>query len=400
MMIFKNLNSFLKLVLISSILFMNFFLPLRAENSRVIKNIPYAIEPIFETVNSFVEGLAAVKINHHWGFVDKSGKVVIDPQFNPWQAQFNSYFSEGLVAVNFNSGKDEKNSIDANDVQNLRWGFADKTGKVVIPPIFMGELSNPPFFSDGLASVMFSSTFPNSQLLMSVSAKYGYINKNGETVIEPNFDKAFAFVKGLALVEKDGKYGFINKNGEVVIPFIYDSLSQFSEDLSVASLDKKYFLIDKKGNRISNKTYYFLEDFSEGLAKFTENGKFGFIDKSERIVIRPIYQDGSILSYFGAFRDGLFKIEFGFNGGKSFLGSGKFGYIDKTGKVAINPIFDSADDFKAGKAVVSKDGKHFFINKRGERISQNFDDLGYESDGMIKFSVDNILNRKYGFIRW
>ena len=159
-------------------------------------------------------------------------------------------------------------------------------------------------------------------------------------------------------------------------------------------------MIDKKGNRISNKTYDFLEDFSEGLAKFTENGKFGFIDKSERIVIRPIYQDGSILSYFGAFRDGLFKIEFGFNGGKSFLGSGKFGYIDKTGKVAINPIFDSADDFKAGKAVVSKDGKYFFINKRGERISQNFDDLGYESDGMIKFGVGNILNRKYGFIRW
>ena len=56
MMIFKNLNSFLKLVLISSILFMNFFMPLRAENSRVIKNIPYAIEPIFETVNSFEEG--------------------------------------------------------------------------------------------------------------------------------------------------------------------------------------------------------------------------------------------------------------------------------------------------------------------------------------------------------
>jgi hypothetical protein len=400
MLIFKNFNIFFKVVLMCSILFMNFLIPLRAENSRVIKNFPYAIEPIFETVNSFVEGLAAVKINHNWGFIDKSGKVVIAPQFNPWQAQFNSYFSEGLVAVNFNSGKDEKNSIDANDVQNLRWGFADKNGKVVIPPVFMGELSNPPFFSDGLASVMFSSAFPKSQLLMSVSAKYGYINQNGDTVIEPTYDKAFAFVKGLALVEKDGKYGFINKNGEVVIPLIYDSLSQFSEDLSVASLDKKYFLINKRGNRISSKNYDFLDDFSEGLAKFTENGKFGFIDKAERIIIRPIYQDGSILSYFGAFRDGLFKIEFGFNDGKSFLGSGKFGYIDKSGKVSINPIFDSADDFKAGKAVVEKDGKHFFINKKGERISQYFDDLGYESDGMIKFGVGNSLNRKYGFIRW
>jgi hypothetical protein len=39
--------------------------------------------------------------------------------------------------------------------------------------------------------------------------KYGYINNTGEIVIKPQFDLAYAFSEGLAVVEVNGKEGFI-----------------------------------------------------------------------------------------------------------------------------------------------------------------------------------------------
>ena len=54
-----------------------------------------------------------------------------------------------------------------------------------------------------------------------MASKYGFIDKSGKMVIEPQFDDeidiAGSFIAGLACVRKDGKEGFIDKNGKVVI---------------------------------------------------------------------------------------------------------------------------------------------------------------------------------------
>ena len=61
---------------------------------------------------------------------------------------------------------------------------------------------------------------------------YGYIDKSGKVVIEPQFDEERAFSEGLAQVEKDGKWGFIDKSGKVVIEPQFDWVSDFSEGLA------------------------------------------------------------------------------------------------------------------------------------------------------------------------
>ncbi|ECH5021687.1 WG repeat-containing protein, partial [Campylobacter coli] len=40
------------------------------------------IEPKFDGVGNFSEGLAGVELNGKWGFIDKSGKIVIEPKFD------------------------------------------------------------------------------------------------------------------------------------------------------------------------------------------------------------------------------------------------------------------------------------------------------------------------------
>ena len=65
-----------------------------------------------------------------------------------------------------------------------------------------------------------------------MASKYGFIDKSGKVVIEPQFDWVGAFSEGLARVKKDGKYGFIDKSGKVVIEPQFDEVRAFSEGLA------------------------------------------------------------------------------------------------------------------------------------------------------------------------
>ena len=55
-----------------------------------------------------------------------------------------------------------------------------------------------------------------------MASKYGFIDKNGKVVIEPQFYDVHTRGEGFAQVEKDGKWGYIDKNGKVVIEPQFD----------------------------------------------------------------------------------------------------------------------------------------------------------------------------------
>jgi hypothetical protein len=56
-----------------------------------------------------------------------------------------------------------------------------------------------------------------SLMVFNLNEKYGYVDKNLNVVIVPQFDKAYAFHEGLAAVEQNGKVVFIDKHGQIVI---------------------------------------------------------------------------------------------------------------------------------------------------------------------------------------
>ncbi len=67
--------------------------------------------------------------------------------------------------------------------------------------------------------------------------RYGYIDKTGHFVINPQFDFAWIFSEGLAAVligdEETGKWGYIDKTGHFVInPQFNFGAFNFSEGLS------------------------------------------------------------------------------------------------------------------------------------------------------------------------
>ena len=81
-----------------------------------------------------------------------------------------------------------------------------------------------------------------------MESKYGFIDKSGKVVIEPQFeiesewDKVYrsrsgAFSEGLALVKKDGKWGYIDKNSKVVIEPQFDEVLDFMEGFATVAIE-------------------------------------------------------------------------------------------------------------------------------------------------------------------
>ena len=58
------------------------------------------------------------------------------------------------------------------------------------------------------------------------------------------------FSNGLSAVQKDGKWGFIDKQGNTIIDFKYNSCSNFSEGLAQVNINNKIGYINENGKVI------------------------------------------------------------------------------------------------------------------------------------------------------
>mgnify|MGYP006334487577 CR=1 FL=1 len=76
---------------------------------------------------------------------------------------------------------------------------------------------------------------------VKVNGKWGFVNKEGEMVIDPVYDDARSFSNGLAAVMIDGAWGFIDKNGELVINAIFCDAKDFSAKGTAYVHDGKYW---------------------------------------------------------------------------------------------------------------------------------------------------------------
>ncbi len=138
--------------------------------------------------------------NGKYGFIDRTGAIVIPPQFDElvW----------GFVG--------DRAQYKSND----QYGFIDQTGKPIIPAKYRLAFA----FSDGLALVV-------------VGTKYGYIDKAGTVIIPPKFEEAQAFKEGLAAVKIGENWGYIDKTGTVVIPPKFDYAMAFAAGLAPVLVD-------------------------------------------------------------------------------------------------------------------------------------------------------------------
>lgn len=84
--------------------------------------------------------------------------------------------------------------------------------------------------------------------MIKLGDQFGYIDKEGHIVINPQFKTASPFRYGMASIEVDGKWGLINKQGQFIVNPQFESMSiPLSDNLVLAQSNSKWGGIDRKG---------------------------------------------------------------------------------------------------------------------------------------------------------
>lgn len=325
------------------------------------------INPQFNTANVFVDGIALVaNAESKYGYIGVDGKYKINPTYKSA-----TFFSEGLACVVPENGKPQ---------------FIDESGNVKFT-VNEGKWCG--IFKDGLARVVSETKDGN---------KYGYLDKEGKMKINAQFDAAMPFSEGLAAVASknketgETKWGYIDDKGSIVISYQFKNLNAengFSEGLALVNDGKKFGFIDKVGKYIINPQFDGATSFKNGFALIQQGSMVGYIDKEGKIVINPQFSDASYFSGSMA---------------KAASSDRKYGYIDKEGKFIINPQFESGTDFFGDIAFVENADKWGIIDKKGKYlVNPQFDRLNvdfesYKNDFVesdyfdVALVVDNFLD--------
>lgn len=150
------------------------------------QTVRWVVSPEYEVISPFSEGVAAIKKNGKWGYINEKGNVFVNPEY-----ENASDFSNGVGVVTA-SDKTVVAIIDLN-------------GTIVKPNGNFKVDNRFARFSDGL-------------LLVTNGSKWGYMNLSGNLSIECKYLSAQPFSENRAAVLFDEYWYYISADGSTAIP--------------------------------------------------------------------------------------------------------------------------------------------------------------------------------------
>lgn len=365
----------------------------------------------YDKLDDFSEGVAAVRKDDKWGFIDKLGKEII-----PCEYEEVSDFKFGVSVVKLND-KEGIINIQGKRIAPIKYDWID------------------------------SFSFGDSLTRASLNENQGILNEKGEVIIPFEYEEIFDFNEGLALARKNGKYGCVDRSNNIIIPFEYEEAGMgygFSEGLIALKKDGKFGYLDKQGNIIISfdernsgtpfssglatihkggvsleiengelvhrtrepfmmafidkfgrqaSDFYEgeYEDFRNGYSVVT-NGKSkrkGLIDRQGNLIVPMQYwliasgwiKDALVCVMYDTDKKGFVNLrtgelvipcEYETTGGFAFSEglwpvkkNGKCGFINMSNQLVIPYTYDNAGDFHEGFSVVEKYGKYGYVDRYG-----------------------------------
>lgn len=283
----------------------------------------------FEDINPFTDGLASVKINGSYGFINEDKDIVIEPSY-----ELASHFINGYSIVK----------------KNNAFGVIDTAENIIIPfeyksisyidklNYFQCEKSLNHLLIDTsnnvIADLGNSSLFNISPLnenhtvltLIDENQRMGLYDLTTDFFIEPKYDQLYVY-------SDEATYATFSN---------YDKTGQFI--YGYANLDTKH-IVEPKYNTMLN--------FINGISPVKVGDKFGYMNDREELVLEPKFQDA--YNFIGD----LASVKF----------NGKYGCINPQGNFAIEPKFLSPIHFFNGIiATTSNEEGEILINKKGEAL--------------------------------
>ena len=118
--------------------------------------------------------------------------------------------------------------------------------------------------------------------------KWGFTDRSGKIVIQPEYDEVFNFKEDLCCVEKDEHFGFINREGIEVIPIIYECALSFSEGFACVYKSGKCGYINKENEVVIDFSFDAGTSVENGSCHIKRDEKWGELTLSDPTNIRWI----------------------------------------------------------------------------------------------------------------
>ena len=198
----------------------------------------------------------------------------------------------------------------------------------------------------------------------------GLFTANGDEVW-PDEGHFGSFNCGLCVLERESGYGYMNRQGEMVIEPKYLIGDDFAENRAWVSTGFDHILVNNQGAEIKKwESNYIPDDFSEGIARIIKvddkaiNYKTGYINTEGDLVIpfmdeRPFESHTDIDDKDEYCTDGLIR----------FQAKYKYGFLDKDLNIVIPFFYKDALRFHDGLAIVKYEDEWGFINKTNDFVS-------------------------------
>ena len=182
------------------------------------------------------DSLAVYALPGKRGYINiNSGHIIIDAEANDYRKAW--VFSDGLAAV----------------MKDGKIGFINDQNDVVIPFQFD--------YTDKCRMYDFGYVFHNGYCAMTdADGNLGLIDKNGNWVVEPEYDEIWAPHKsGYRVIVKDSKHGILDSTGTIIYPAEYGYISIIPDGFVLNKGGKKW-QVDFEGNIVQpfmfDNTYY------------------------------------------------------------------------------------------------------------------------------------------------
>ena len=251
-----------------------------------------------------------------WGFVDKYGRIAIEPQY-----VFTTGYIHGINRAFVAKSVDEK----------TLWGLIDENGNEVIPCIY------PNLGTHNETAVNFQRT---------QYGPYGIMDFNGNVIMEPRFYSIYEYdaKHGLVAFYEDWNIGHkigVAKtcNGEIIIPAKYEYVG-FYDNCIECELDfwergeNAYDYYDYEGNRLTNDFYMHICKCVGGYV-CQRDGKYGAVDENDNIIVPFLFDKINHIDYYQ----------------RGYVVTGKsrmFGLTTRDGKIILSEKYSEitiSDDF-------------------------------------------------------
>ena len=250
-----------------------------------------------------------------WGFKDKEGTIIINPQF---QYALRFKYGIGVVAKNDSLGAIDKNNntlipfryqfLEPLDSTEFLFGFRTK---------YFGEYRMGVLASNGTIKIPAAYSFISKRYgrytvvrheatildkspsgdTRSIKSYYGLFDQNGKEVIPCDYDYIDWVNESLLVLTRGNEsshQALFNSQGEQLTSFEYLVFGKLIEGVMKARIDDKFGFVYPNGKVAVPIQYDYCEDFDNGYAMIRHQDTWGAIDKKGSVVIKPIFSQKQI----------------------------------------------------------------------------------------------------------